>query len=169
MRVQGALAPWPCLFLSCQEARLARLVASFLGIGFLPRAPGTAGSIAALFPGLLLLWASPAALAAGVVVVTLAGLWAVRAAGAEDDPGWVVIDEVAGQWIALLGMAHPTVQGALVALVAFRTFDIAKPGPVGWAERLPGAAGVMADDVVAGAFAAAVVLALRWVAPGLLN
>jgi phosphatidylglycerophosphatase A len=148
---------------------LARLVASFLGAGLVPRAPGTVGSLAALIPGLLLLWASPAVLAAGVVVAAVGGMWAVRAAGVEDDPGWVVIDEVAGQWIALLGMAHPTVQGAVVAFVAFRAFDIAKPGPVGWAERLPGAAGVMADDVVGGVLAALVVLGLRWVVPGLMD
>ncbi len=147
----------------------ARWVASFGGSGLAPLAPGTVGSLAALPPGLALLWVSHAALAAGVVVVVALGLWAVRAAGAGDDPGWVVIDEVAGQWIALLALAHPSVVGALAAFAAFRLFDIAKPGPVGWAERLPGAMGVMADDVLAGALAAAVVWGLRWAAPGLVS
>ena len=147
----------------------ARWVASFLGSGLVPVAPGTAGSVAALLPGLALLWLSPLALAAGVGVVTAVGLWAVHAARAGDDPGWVVIDEVAGMWIALLALPHPSVAGALVALAAFRLFDIAKPGPVGWAERLPGAVGVMADDVLAGALAALLVWGVRWAVPGLLG
>ena len=82
----------------------ARWVASFLGVGLVPVAPGTAGSAAALLPGLALLWLSPWALLAGAGVVTAIGLWAVHAARAGDDPGWVVIDEVAGQWIALLAL-----------------------------------------------------------------
>lgn len=147
----------------------ARWVASFLGSGLAPVAPGTMGSLAALAPGLALLWLSHAALGAGVVVVVALGLWAVRAAGAGGDPGWVVIDEVAGQWIALLALAHPSVAGALAAFAAFRLFDIAKPGPVGWAERLPGAAGVMADDVLAGALAAVLVWGVRWLLPGWLD
>ncbi len=147
----------------------ARWVASFCGSGLVPVAPGTAGSLAALLPGLALLWVSPAALAAGAIVVTGIGLWAVHAARAGDDPGWVVIDEVAGQWIALLALPHPSVFGALAAFAAFRLFDITKPGPVGWAERLPGALGVMADDVLAGGLAALVILGVRWAVPGLLN
>lgn len=143
----------------------ARLVASFFGAGFVPVAPGTAGSVAALLPGLALLWVSHVALAAGVVAVVGVGLWAIRAARGEDDPGWVVIDEVAGQWIALLALPHPSVFGALAALAAFRLFDVTKPGPVGWAERLPGALGVMADDVLAGALAWMAVLGLGWVVP----
>ncbi len=147
----------------------ARWVASFLGCGLSPVAPGTVGSAAALLPGLALLWISPLALAAGAVVVTLVGLWAVHAARAGDDPGWVVIDEVAGQWIALLALPCPSVLGALAAFAAFRLFDITKPGPVGWAERLPGAVGVMADDVLAGALAALVVWGAGWAVPGLLG
>ena len=147
----------------------ARWVASFGGSGLAPVAPGTAGSLAALLPGLALLWVGPAALAVGVVVAAAVGLWAIRAAGASDDPGWVVIDEVAGQWIALLGLAHPSLLGALAAFAAFRLFDVAKPGPVGWAERLPGAVGVMADDVLAGVLAAMVVGAIRWAVPGVLE
>jgi phosphatidylglycerophosphatase A len=147
----------------------ARWVASFFGSGLAPVAPGTAGSAAALLPGLALLWVSHAALAVGVVVAVAAGLWAIRAAGAGDDPGWVVIDEVAGQWIALLALPHPSVIGALAAFAAFRLFDVTKPGPVGWAERLPGAMGVMADDVLAGVLAAVLVWGVRWAAPGLVD
>jgi len=147
----------------------ARLVASFAGVGLVPVAPGTVGSLAALLPGLALLWVSPAALTAGVVLVVAIGLWAIHTAGAGDDPGWVVIDEVAGQWIALLALPQPSILGALAAFAAFRLFDVTKPGPVGWAERLPGAVGVMADDVLAGGLAALVVWGVRWAVPGLLG
>ena len=147
----------------------ARFVASFFGAGLVPVAPGTAGSLAALLPGLALLFVSPLALAAGAVAVTGVGLWAVHAARGGDDPGWVVIDEVAGQWIALLALPHPSVVGAFLAFAAFRLFDITKPGPVGWAERLPGAIGVMADDVLAGALAALLVWGIGWAVPGLLG
>jgi phosphatidylglycerophosphatase A len=145
------------------------MVASFLGAGFAPMAPGTMGSLAALAPGAALLWASPLALAVGAVLATLAGLWAVAAAKATDDPGWVVIDEVAGQWIALLALPRPTLAGCAAAFVAFRLLDITKPGPIGWAERAPGSVGVMADDVLAGLVAAALVLGLRWALPGWLD
>lgn len=147
---------------------LARWVASVAGAGLLRPAPGTFGSAAALLPGLLLLWASPWALAAGLVVAVVAGLWAIPASGAKGDPGWVVIDELAGQWVALLALATPSLLGALLAFALFRIFDIFKPGPIGWAERLPGAVGVMADDLLGGLAAAILLAGLRWAVPGLL-
>ena len=66
-------------------------------------------------------------------------------------------------------MPQPSILGALAAFAAFRLFDVTKPGPVGWAERLPGAVGVMADDVLAGGLAALVVWGVRWAVPGLLG
>jgi phosphatidylglycerophosphatase A len=107
------------------------------------------------------------ALAAALAV--LGGWWAVRAVQAGDDPGWVVADEFAGQWIALLGLAHPTLVGLTAAFVLFRVLDIAKPGPVGWADRQHGPMGVMADDVIAGAIAAALLLLFRFFFPGILD
>jgi phosphatidylglycerophosphatase A len=146
---------------------LARLIASGLGSGYAPRAPGTAGSLAALLigAGLLLLpgWVLPVA----ILAATLAGLWAIGPAGGTEDPGWVVIDEFAGQWIALLPLAAPTPLGLFAAFALFRLFDIAKPGPIGWADRQHGAMGVMGDDLIAGAFAAAGVWALHWLWPGI--
>jgi phosphatidylglycerophosphatase A len=147
----------------------ARMVASFLGTGLSPVAPGTAGSLAALLPGAALLWASPVVLGIAAVAATIAGLWSVAASKATDDPGWVVIDEVAGQWIALLALPHPSIAGFAVAFVLFRLLDITKPGPIGWAERAPGSVGVMADDVLAGLVAAAAVLGIQWVLPGMLD
>lgn len=137
----------------------ARLIASGCGTGFAPRAPGTAGSLAALAAGALMLATAPALLPIAALLATLGGLWAVHAAGAQDDPGWVVIDEFAGQWIALLPLAHASPAGLLLAFLVFRLLDIAKPGPIGWVDRQGGALSVMADDVLAGAATAGLVWA----------
>lgn len=135
----------------------ARLVASGLGTGFLPRAPGTWGSLAALVVGTALLAWSPWALPIGVVAATLAGLWAIARAGGEADPGWVVIDEVAGMWLTMAPLQHPRPLGLAAAFVLFRVLDIAKPGPIGWMDRRKDALGVMGDDLVAGAIGAAII------------
>ena len=143
----------------------ACLLATWFGSGLLPKAPGTWGSLAAVLCAwpLLLLGGRPL-LAIASLLVVLAGFWAAERysrAAAGEDPGEVVIDEVAGQWIALL----PLVTGslsladyallALPAFIAFRLFDIWKPWPVGWLDRnLKGGLGIMMDDVAAGAYAA---------------
>ena len=132
----------------------ARLLASGFGSGFVRPAPGTVGSLVAVLLGAAMLAAWPPALPLAAAAAYLAGLWAVTAAAATDDPGWVVIDEFAGQWIAMLPLAHPSPLGLAAAFVLFRLFDIVKPGPIRTAERLGGAQGVMADDIVAGAVAA---------------
>jgi phosphatidylglycerophosphatase A len=139
---------------------LARLIASGFGSGYAPKAPGTAGSLVALALGWGLLHWSPWALLAAILLACAGGWWAVAVAGGQDDPGWVVIDEFAGQWIALLPLAQPSPSGLLAAFVLFRLLDITKPGPIGWADRQHGALGVMADDVIAGGIAAGVL----WVA-----
>ena len=109
------------------------------------------------------------ALGAAAVLATLGGVLAIRAAEAADDPGWVVIDEVAGQWIALLGLRHVSLGGLVAAFVLFRLLDIAKPGPIGWADRQHNAIGVMADDVIAGLIGAAILWALLQWRPTLLG
>ncbi len=149
--------------------KAARLIASGFGSGFAPMAPGTAGSLAALVPGIALLELESWVLPLAVLAVTLVGLWAVREAGGADDPGWVVIDEFAGQWLALLPLSRPQPLGVLAAFALFRFFDIAKPGPVAWADRQKGAAGVMADDLIAGALAACVLWAVQSRYPSLLE
>ncbi|MBV8577402.1 MAG: phosphatidylglycerophosphatase A [Acetobacteraceae bacterium] len=148
---------------------IAKLIAGFFGCGRVPITPGTAGSLAALLIGWPLLLLPGWVLSCAALLATLAGLWAIKVCGAEDDPGWIVIDEVAGQWIALLGLAAPTSLGLLAAFLLFRLLDIVKPGPVGWADRQPGAAGVMADDVIAGAIAAGILWAVRSRWPGALG
>jgi phosphatidylglycerophosphatase A len=102
-----------------------------------------------------------AALAATLIGIPAATIVA-REAGRED-PGFVVIDEVAGQWIALIGV-RPDWPHALLALLLFRLFDIWKPWPIRRLEQLPAGTGIMLDDVAAGILALAVGLLLgRWI------
>lgn len=138
---------------------MARLIASFFGTGLIlgkvrrsDVGSGTVGSAFALAVALALRPWGITAQTAALVVTLAAGLAAVRPFARDNsDPGWIVIDEAAGTFLATLGMG---VTAALVAWVVFRVADIQKhwfPG-VAAAERLPGAAGVMADDLVAGTY-----------------
>ncbi len=139
------------------------LVASFGGVGTLPRAPGTWGSLAALLLGLVLM-ALPGALLVASLAACAAGVVAIPQCvpDRDADPSWVVIDEVAGQWIAMLGLGSVTVSGALLAFIGFRLLDIIKPGPIGWADRQGGAFGIMTDDILAGVAVALALIAARW-------
>jgi phosphatidylglycerophosphatase A len=151
----------------------AVLVVTGFGSGLLRPAPGTWGSLAALAIWSAAMSGQPwtVQLAAAVLAFAM-GTWLSgqvgRRYGVDDDPR-IVIDEFVGLWIALLG-APPTWAGALAGFVLFRIFDIVKPWPIRWVEqRLPGALGVMVDDVLAGA-AALIVLqstyfALGWATP----
>ena len=135
----------------------ATLIATWFGSGLAAKAPGTWGSLAALPAALLLVWLGGVwALAAGVLVVFTIGLWAAgryTAAGDDPDPGAVVIDEVAGQWLTLIPVALDP-RYYLLAFLLFRFFDIVKPWPIRRLERgLPGAPGIMIDDIAAGAYA----------------
>jgi phosphatidylglycerophosphatase A len=145
--------------------RLARFIAAGFGTGYTPVAAGTVASAAAALTGAGLLQLSPLALAAAALLATVGGMVAITRAGVEGDPGWVVIDEFAGQWISLMALARPTLAGVVAAFVLFRLFDVTKLGPVGWADRQHGAFGVMADDVIAGIIAASVVLLVRLLRP----
>ncbi|MDQ6988725.1 MAG: phosphatidylglycerophosphatase A [Mariprofundaceae bacterium] len=149
-----------------------RFLASGLASGWLPKAPGTWGSLAALFPAYcmllmadvcLLWWASLAVSVLGFVVCYFL-LPALVAKGEDHDPGWIVIDEWAGQWlcIAIVVSFFPTADLWLVLLLSFvffRAFDIIKPFPIKQLESW-GADwfSIMFDDLVAGVMAAAVVL-----------
>ncbi len=144
-----------------------RLVATMGGIGLLRPAPGSWGSALVLPIALL----GPAWCLALALLLTLLGLWAIDRLLATDrqaDPGWVVIDEGAGQLLALAALPPtPTGWGILLAFLLFRLFDVLKPGPVGWADRQHGPFGIMLDDVMAGAMAAALLLLLRLTWPEL--
>lgn len=138
------------------------LIATTGGVGHAPAAPGTVASVVTV-AGIWLAAPSPAALGVLVVAVTVMGVWAAQRAApllGGDDPGAIVVDEVAG--MALAALAVPPTAGALAAaLVLFRVFDIAKPWPAGAAERLPGGLGIVADDLVAGLYALVILLAAR--------
>ena len=148
---------------------MSRVVASFGGVGFCPAAPGTAASAVAVLLGAALMQAGPWVLPLATVLAAVSGLLVIPRAVTDRnaDPGWVVIDEVAGQWVAMLGLGAASPAGLLAAFVGFRILDIWKPGPVGWADRQPGAFGIMADDVIAGAIVALLLLAAQWIAPAL--
>jgi phosphatidylglycerophosphatase A len=133
-----------------------------------PKAPGTFGSLAALLIGAGVLAVAPAALPTLAALASIGGYVAIRQADIRGDPGWVVIDEVAGQWIAMLGLARPSPLGLLAAFLLFRLLDITKPGPIGWADRQHGPAGIMADDIIAGAIAAGILWAVQQRFPQLL-
>ena len=144
----------------------AALIATWLGSGLLPKIPGTWGSLAALpFAYGLALLGGPWLLAIAAVLVFAIGVWAsevyARRHGLED-PGAVVVDEVAGQWLTLVPVALH-LEYYLLAFLLFRFFDIVKPWPVSWADRkLKGGFGIMADDVIAAFYALAVLGAVLW-------
>ena len=138
--------------------RLGFALATWFGVGNLPAAPGTFGSLAALpFAWLIAAYAGPLALGLAGVAVFCVGWWAsnvyVGATGIED-PGPVVIDEVAGQWLTLVVAAPGVWWHWLAGFMLFRLFDIVKPWPVGWADKaIKGGFGVMVDDILAAAYA----------------
>jgi phosphatidylglycerophosphatase A len=134
---------------------LAGFIAAGFGTGYAPFAAGTVASIAAVIAGAGLMLLSPWALIVAAALAIVGGYMAVKQAQVEGDPGWVTIDEFAGQWITLLALPRPTLPGLLAAFILFRILDITKLGPVGWADRRHGAFGIMADDVIAGIVAAA--------------
>jgi phosphatidylglycerophosphatase A len=143
--------------------RLAYWLAVWFGCGRVPRMPGTAGTIGAVPLYLLLARGGPLLVAAGALVVTLVGVWAatqvVRATGLKD-PQIVCIDEVAGVLITLAAAPY-TWKGVLASVVLFRIFDQWKPWPARRAEGLREGWGVVMDDVFAGLWGAALVLAAR--------
>ncbi|EBA10984.1 phosphatidylglycerophosphatase A family protein [Roseobacter sp. CCS2] len=147
---------------------MSHLIATFFYVGHLRPAPGTWGSLAAL-PAAWVIYVlfGPWGLLASVVLSYALGVWAtgVETKGKDNhDPSEIVIDEICGQWIALLPLAFGAARqdvsilalwpGWIAAFALFRLFDITKWGPVGWADRMHGPTGVMLDDVIAGIFAA---------------
>jgi len=172
------------------KPRLAYLAATSFGLGYLPKAPGTWGSLFGVLVGWLALLSSltPRSVLATehdvvsaywmtfaraeallIVIVSALGVWAASRVSAHlrsHDPQIVVIDEVAGQLIAYLGLATPATFGVswkylLLGFILFRVFDIWKPFPARQAESLPGGLGIMADDWIAGVYAALLLFLAR--------
>jgi phosphatidylglycerophosphatase A len=138
----------------------ATLTATFFGIGYLKPGPGTWASAATvlLWAGLATAlkppWRTPVAyaLALCVILIGIPAASSVARASGSKDPQWVVIDEVAGQLIALIAvpLAWKTF---LASFILFRGFDIVKPPPVRQLEKLPAGSGIVLDDVAAGIYA----------------
>jgi phosphatidylglycerophosphatase A len=143
-------------------------IASGGGIGRAPVAPGTAASLAAVLIGAAAMWLDHRLLTLLAIATCVIGTWAIHETGEQGDPGWIVIDEFAGQWIAMLGLGRVSLYGLIAAFVLFRFFDITKLGPVGWADRKDGAIGVMADDVVAGLIVAAILFVVTNLFPNVI-
>lgn len=165
-KTQENLRPWPEVFAA---SRVTTIIATWFGVGFLPIAPGTWGSLCAIpFAHAIFSRCGVWGLGSFALAVTAVG---VHAAGETarlrgiGDPPEVVVDEIAGQSIALIPVyalvppeeALVRIGAVLSAFVVFRMLDVWKPGPIGALERLPGGWGVMADDVLGGAFAGALV------------
>jgi phosphatidylglycerophosphatase A len=162
---------------AARKPRVSLAIATAFGLGYLPKAPGTWGSLAGIpiyaltqfylpldpIPGVHLRiidrvgWAALTTLPVSVAIA-LAGLWcATRAAeySEKKDPQFVVIDEVSGQHLTyLLSLTLLNWKYLLLGFILFRAFDIWKPFPARQAESLPGGLGIMADDWIAGIYAA---------------
>jgi len=134
--------------------RAAVWVATLGPVGWWPAGPGT---LASALVALAWWWTEPTRTAALVAAAAFTAVGLLTAGAADRDlgadDGRIVIDEAAGMALALSGVP-PGLPGCLAALVLFRALDIGKPPPVSWCESVPGGAGVMLDDVVAGVLAA---------------
>lgn len=162
---------------------MIRLIATFGYVGLLRPAPGTWGALAALpFAWAIHSLSGPIGLALATIGLFAAGLWAIEQEildSGEEDPAEIVVDEVIGQWIALLpvsvGAAGAGVPfgalwpGILTAFLAFRLFDIWKPWLIRRVERRGDALGVLLDDALAGVAAALTVIVFAWAAHGALS
>ena len=135
-------------------------LATWFGCGYFPWGPGTAGSLAAA----AIAFALHASFGSGrltilvfILLLVLPAIWAATQTArliAKKDPGTVVVDEVLGQWVTLLGAAALNWKSFLAAFLLFRILDIWKPWPVRLFEKLPEGTGIVADDLAAGVYGA---------------
>lgn len=147
---------------------LPQFIATGFGAGYWPYGPGTAGALLAtlmwlglsiVLPLGVLWWVTLALIA----LFALLGIWATNQVIPQwgDDPQRVVIDEMVGTWIALLGAPSGQIGWAFLAFALFRFFDILKPLGIRQMERLPRGTGVMMDDVLAGVYSMGVMVLIR--------
>jgi phosphatidylglycerophosphatase A len=98
-------------------------------------------------------------------VLLYPAIWAAGVAAAQsgaNDPGFVVVDEVAGQWLTLAGALRFNWKTFVIAFLLFRFFDILKPPPIRMIERVPAGSGIVLDDMMAGAYGALVLFVMGW-------
>lgn len=149
------------------KIKIANWLSTVFKIGYLPIAPGTWGSFAALILWYLIVgFTSTFTLIVLIVIIFALGVYTssiTESYLSTKDPSIIVIDEWVGQWIALLFLPK-TVLWGLVAFLLFRVFDIWKPYPISALDRIKGGFGIMADDVLAGIYALAIISVIRaWI------
>ncbi len=160
-----------------KKYKISWIIATWFGSGLLPKAPGTWGSLAAIpFAYIISIYSCLYALTFSILALFFIGIWAsdkIEESAQIKDPGFIVVDEVVGQWIALLPLPflysfidtnsfyYFSAPIAIVAFIAFRIFDIWKPWPANYADKnFSGGYGIMFDDVIAGMYALIVTSAL---------
>ena len=140
------------------KVMIAYMLSTGLYVGKIPKVPGTVGTVVALFPILIYWNRGGEYVLLNQIFITLAvffiGIWTstvIVETFKEKDPDYIVIDEIAGYMVAMIGF--PTNwKILLLAFILFRIFDIFKPPPIKQFEKLPSGLGVMVDDVIAGAY-----------------
>ena len=141
------------------KEKIADFLASGFYVGKVPFAPGTIGTLVAI-PIMLIYW--PKGVGVQFLITTaifLIGFWAATVIvgdttgkdKSEIDPDFIVIDEIAGYMVAMIGIELTPIH-LLIAFVLFRIYDIFKPPPIKWFEKLPSGLGIMADDIIAGIY-----------------
>ena len=151
--------------MTSRTTKPAWLIATWFGAGYVPKGPGTAGALAATVIASLLSLAGAGPLTflilslAGLLPAILASDIVARESGRKD-PQIVVIDEVLGQWLTFAGALRLNWRSLVLGLILFRFFDILKPPPIRLIERIPGGAGIVLDDMMAGVYAALVLFLL---------
>jgi len=147
--------------------RLRLLLATGLGSGYAPLAPGTFGSMVGVLAFWSLSFGGTPATVVGTIFVTILGFWTAGVGETHfggKDPGAVVIDEVAGQMLTLLFLP-PTWKTLAIGFFLFRLLDVLKPFPARRLESLGGGTGIMVDDLVVAIYANLLLQAVRWFAP----
>ena len=152
-----------------QKNFLHVIIATGFGSGYFPKAPGTAGAVAAtiLWFGMSLMLAPYHLLTATALLIfvfTFLGVWSsgIMETLWGKDPSKVVVDEMVGVWIPLLAVSDGNIYWALAALLLFRLFDIFKPLGIRKLEAIEGGWGIMLDDILAGLYSLLFILGLRW-------
>lgn len=141
--------------------RIALVIATWFGCGYFPWGPGTIGSLAGVLIAAVLAWYGLGRATLGLLSLALLipSVWAASRTARivqREDPGLVVVDEVLGQWVTLLGWHFGNWKILVAGFLLFRLFDIWKPWPVRWLEKLPEGIGIVADDLGAGVYAASI-------------
>ncbi len=148
------------------KGAVARAIGTWFGCGYVPIAPGTAGSVAALAIAVALhewLGLGRATFLLLAAILLLPGIWAADVVAKQEgkkDPRLVVVDEVIGQWVTLASAATLNWKSYLIAFLLFRVLDIWKPPPIRQLEHLPGGIGIVLDDVMAGVYGALAIFVL---------